>query len=80
MTTTFGYAVERGRRYSMQKSTVELSSELASDLNAVAKECGVTLRELVIHVLLAYLEGLEWEDDSGELDDEEDQPSAKSED
>jgi len=80
VTTVLGYAAESGRRYSMQKSTVELSSELASDLNAVAKERGVTLRELVIHVLLAYLEGLEWEDDSGELDDEEDQPSAKSED
>ncbi len=64
----------------MQKSTVELSSELASDMNAVAKERGVTLRELVIHVLLAFLEGLEWEGDSDELDDGEDEPSAESED
>jgi len=61
---------------------IEISEELEKELNEAAKERGVTVKELVIHVLLTYLEAsVDWEEESGEgLDDEDGQPSAEEED
>jgi len=61
---------------------IEVSAELENELNEAAKERGVTTRELVIHILLTYLEAsVEWAEDSGEgQDDEDGQPSTEEED
>ena len=61
---------------------IEISAELENELNEAAKERGVTVKELVIHVLLTYLEAsVDWAEESVEgLDDEDGQPSAEEED
>lgn len=61
----------------MPATTIEISGEPASNLNAMAKEREVTLNEFVIQVLLEFLE--EYEDpEEGELDDEDDEEAEDS--
>ena len=50
---------------------VEIQPRMAERLCPIAEELGVKLQELVIHILLQYVQ--EWED--SELDEDEDETS-----
>lgn len=58
----------------MDSETIEISGGLAGDLKEAALQRGVTLRELVIHILLQFVE------DSTDSDDEDEEPDDESED
>ena len=60
---------------------IEVSEELENELKEAAKERGVTVKELVIHVLLTYLEAsIDWAEESAEgQDDEDGEPSTEEE-
>ncbi len=66
----------------MLKETVEISGELADRLTEAAIEQGVTLRELVIHLLLQYVdERSDLEDEvDGDENGDDDESSADEED
>ena len=71
----------------MNSETIEISGELAADVNEAARTRGVTLRELVIHLLLQYLEEISDSDEATDEDlgdeadeDEDEESSADGED
>ena len=62
----------------MPTEYVEIRPQMAEWLNTIAEPRGVTLQELVTHILLLYVE--EWEDsdeDQEEDEDEDEKPESK---
>jgi hypothetical protein len=52
----------------MEEEIVEIRGETAKQLNAIAESRGLTLQELVIHVLLNYLDE-QCDSDDSDADD-----------
>ena len=52
----------------MQEESIELRGETARQLNTIAESRGLTLQELVIHVLLDYLDE-QCDSDDSDADD-----------
>jgi len=64
----------KARSENMERIAVEIEGGLAEELKESAKAMGVTVRELIVHVLLQYVESFsdsEEEDDESEDEDEE---------
>lgn len=58
----------------MERISVEVEGGLAEELEESAKAMGVTVRELIVHLLLQHVESFsesEEEDEESEDDDEE---------
>jgi len=68
----------KARSENMERIAVEIEGGLAEELKESAKAMGVTVRELIVHVLLQFVESFS---DSEEEDDEsEDEDEGSSED
>lgn len=57
----------------MDEESIEVRGETARQLKAIAKNRGLTLQELVTHILLDYLENCESEESETEEDIDEEE-------